>query len=140
MQRVDHVHRVPEHRDDPRIRVEGMDVPDGFRRAEVVHRGLADGEMVRRPGLEQLTIGFERLDARVPAEVLREEVRLLQFGHEDVRMGTEILVQRGRPALGRAYDEEVRYFTQSWLRAGAVAGALQSKEAPASPRMMNAHR
>ena len=113
MQRAQERGGLAQDRDDPRPRRELRDAPGGGVGHQVGGGGLA-GALVGPRGREQREVLIERLGpladhrlARGRAQLGREEPWLLDVGHEDLRVGAQHPVERGRPALGVADDEEV---------------------------------
>ena len=137
--RIGALDRVAQRGDEPRL---GEEVVDALRRVrvdEVVRRRLADRGLVGHVGEERLVF-LQRADRELQPLALAlvaEEARLLELGHEDLRVRAQVDVQRGGAGLGRADDEEVRQGQRRQLRAtGQLARArlVASRAARAPPR------
>ena len=114
VQRAQEARRLAQDRDDPRVRA----APRRSRAAAVRERrygGEASPASCSGRGVgEQREVLLERVAAvaagaggKRERRSLREEPRLLELGHEDLRVAPQHLVERGRAALGVADDEEV---------------------------------
>ena len=106
------VDRVPHERDQPRV---GNERCGAFRRVrveEVARARLADQRVDAGPRANRTKVDLVRKVAPVPRlaapEVPVEEADLLPRRPGERRMLAEICVQRGRPCLLRADDQEVR--------------------------------
>ncbi len=116
--RVGPLDGIPQDGDQPRLRHVVLYARGSLLAVEVQGRRLADNLLVRHP-LEQRLVGVEARDglsprfpvARTPEVRLLalegEELGLLDRAHEDLRVLVQVVVERGRPGLGRPYHEKV---------------------------------
>ena len=107
MERIHHIHRVPKHDDDLRRRRELGDLLGRGPRVQVPGAGLThaltgDG-VPEQPEIVALAQALMEMTSD-HAEVHR----LLMLRHEELRVLSEVRVERCRPAARCADDEEVR--------------------------------
>src|SRR5215203_2384407 len=105
--------RVAKDRDEPGVGDRALDEARGSGTIQVRCGGLADGSLVCgtiEKGLVLCEVPYRDAPAARPAEFrvhALKEMWFLAGAHVDLRVLVEVMVERGRPRLLRAYYEEV---------------------------------
>ena len=118
VQRIDQLDWVADSRDDVGVRLELANQLRCLCRVDVADRGFAQ-PLFAAGAIEQGQVALlvapvaQVVAGPLDGQVGREVARLLDRAHEHVRVALEVLVERRRPRLGSANDEQVRTATHA---------------------------